>query len=267
MEFIEVFLLPSAWFALLTLTFLEIVLGIDNIVFLSIVTSKLPQEQQPKARKTGLTLAMFFRIALLFGISIVMSLTKPICSFTASWIEGNISGQSIIVFAGGLFLLYKSVTEIHHKLEGGEETGSASQGKSKFITAIVQIIALDIVFSFDSVLTAVGLVSFNEFGYGGAMFIMVSAVVISVIIMLLFAEPVSRFVNTHPSIQILGLSFLILIGVMLITEAAHLSHLKLMGAEVGSIPKGYLYFAIFFSLFVEFINLKMSKRKKNQKQI
>ncbi len=264
MEFIEVFLLPAAWMALLTLTFLEIVLGIDNIVFLSIVTSKLPPDQQPKARKTGLFLAMLFRILLLFGISIVMSLTKPIFTFDSSWIDGSISGQSIIVFIGGLFLLYKSVTEIHHKLEGPENEENAAKGKSKFISAIIQIVALDIVFSFDSVLTAIGLVSFDEFGYGGAMCIMVSAVVISVIIMMLFAEPVSRFVNTHPSIQILGLSFLILIGVMLITEAAHLSHLKIFESEVGAIPKGYLYFAIFFSLFVEFINLKMSKKKKSK---
>lgn len=267
MEFLEVFLLPSAWLALLTLAFLEIVLGIDNIVFLSIVTSRLPLEQQPKARKTGLMLAMLFRIGLLFGISFIMSLTKPIYTFDTSWIDGNISGQSIIVFVGGLFLLYKSVTEIHHKLEGADELTGTSQIKNNFTSAIIQIVALDIVFSFDSVLTAVGLVSFQEFGYGGAMSIMVSAVVISIIIMMVFAEPVSRFINTHPSIQMLGLSFLILIGVMLITEAAHLSHLKIMETEVGSIPKGYLYFAIFFSLFVEFINLKMSKKKSKPVQL
>ncbi len=267
MEFLEVFLSPNAWLALLTLTFLEIVLGIDNIVFLSIVTSKLPPEQQPKARKTGLFLAMLFRICLLFGISLVMSLTKPICSLSTSWISGNISGQSIIVFLGGLFLLYKSVTEIHHKLEGPDDTKNPTKANNKFISTIIQIVALDIVFSFDSVLTAVGLVSFQEFGYAGAMSIMILAVVISIIIMMLFAEPVSRFVNTHPSIQILGLSFLILIGVMLITEAAHLAHLVVFNNEVGSIPKGYLYFAIFFSLFVEFINLKMTKKKSDPVQL
>ncbi|MDR2122420.1 MAG: TerC family protein [Flavobacteriaceae bacterium] len=261
MEFIEVFLLPSAWIALLTLAFLEIVLGIDNIVFLSIVTSKLPEEQQPKARKTGLLLAMLFRIGLLFGISLVLKLTKPIYTFATSWIDGSISGQSIIVFIGGLFLLYKSVTEIHHKLEGANEVAEGSKAKNSFVSTIVQIVALDIVFSFDSVLTAVGLVSFKDYGYEGAMAIMVSAVIIAVIIMMLFAEPVSKFVNEHPTIQILGLSFLILIGVMLITEASHLSHLKIFDAEVGAIPKGYLYFAIAFSLFVEFINLKMSRKK------
>lgn len=267
MEFLEVFLLPSAWIALLTLAFLEIVLGIDNIVFLSIVTSKLPKEQQPKARRIGLILSMLFRIGLLFGISFVMSLTQPIYSFNTSWLDGSISGQSIIIFAGGLFLLYKSVTEIHHKLEGEEETTDNSKAKNNFVSAIVQVVALDIVFSFDSVLTAVGLVSFKEFGYEGAMSIMVLAVVVSVLIMLLFAEPVSNFVNTHPTIQILGLSFLILIGVMLIIEASHLSHLKIFDSEVGSIPKGYLYFAIAFSLFVEFINLKMSKKKSNPVQL
>ncbi len=261
MEFIEVFLLPNAWLALLTLTFLEVVLGIDNIVFLSIITSKLPQEQQPQARKTGLFLAMLFRIGLLFGISFVMSLTKPIFSFSLPWIEGSVSGQSIIVFVGGIFLLYKSVTEIHHKLEVHDENIEIKKSNNKFFATIVQIVALDIVFSFDSVLTAVGLVSFEEFGYAGALTIMITAVVISILIMMLFSEPVSHFVNSHPSIQILGLSFLILIGVMLITEASHLSHLRIFDSEVGAIPKGYLYFAIFFSLFVEFINLKISKKQ------
>ena len=262
MEFIEVFLMPSAWLALLTLAFLEIVLGIDNIVFLSIVTSKLPDKQQPKARRTGLILAMFFRIALLFGISLLIKLTEPIFHLNFSWLTGNISGQTIIILFGGIFLLYKSVSEIHHKLEGDEEVIQLSGGKNRFIMTIVQIVALDIVFSFDSVLTAVGLVSFNDFGYAGAMCIMILAVVVAIVIMLAFAEPVSRFVNTHPSIQMLGLAFLILIGVMLITEAAHVSHLIVFDSEVGAIPKGYLYFAIFFSLFVEFINLKLAKKKR-----
>lgn len=261
MEILETFLLPSAWIALLTLTFLEIVLGIDNIVFLSIISSKLPAHEQPKARSIGLIGAMLFRILLLFCISWLMKLTKPIFSINTDWLDVAISGQSIIIFLGGLFLLYKSVSEIHHKLEGQEETVSG-KSKSGFIGVIVQIIALDIVFSFDSVLTAVGLVSFNEFGYVGAMAIMVTAVVISVLIMLLFANPVSKFVNEHPTIQILGLSFLILIGVMLLVEAAHLSHLSFFNSAVGEIPKGYIYFAIFFSLLVEFFNMKMRKKSK-----
>lgn len=261
MEILETFLLPSAWIALLTLAFLEIVLGVDNIVFLSIMSSKLPEEQQGKARTIGLICAMLFRILLLFCISLLMQLTKPILSFDTAYFDGSISGQSLIILCGGLFLLYKSVTEIHHKLEGEEDHHSGAK-KNGLVSVIVQIVALDIVFSFDSVLTAVGLVSFNEFGYEGAMAIMVTAVVISVMIMLLFSGPVSRFVNTHPTIQILGLSFLILIGVMLLLEAAHLSHISLFGTVVGEIPKGYIYFAIAFSLLVEFFNMKMRKRSK-----
>lgn len=261
MEILDTFLDPSAWVALLTLAFLEIVLGVDNIVFLSIMSSKLPVEQQPKARTIGLVCAMLFRILLLFCISWLMQLTKPIFSFDTDYLDGAISGQSLIILCGGLFLLYKSVTEIHHKLEGSEEHGGQPKNTS-LISVILQIVALDIVFSFDSVLTAVGLVSFNEFGYTGAMTIMVTAVVIAVMIMLLFSGPVSRFVNTHPTIQILGLSFLILIGVMLLVEAAHLSHFSFLGTEVGEIPKGYIYFAIAFSLLVEFINMKMRKKSK-----
>lgn len=261
MEILETFLLPSAWIALLTLAFLEIVLGVDNIVFLSIMSSKLPEAQQGKARTIGLVCAMFFRILLLFCISLLMQLTKPIFTFDTAYFDGSISGQSLIILCGGLFLLYKSVTEIHHKLEGEEDHHGGAK-KNSLVSVIIQIVALDIVFSFDSVLTAVGLVSFNEFGYEGAMSIMVTAVVVSVIIMLLFSGPVSRFVNTHPTIQILGLSFLILIGVMLLLEAAHLSHISLFGTVVGEIPKGYIYFAIAFSLLVEFFNMKMRKRSK-----
>jgi predicted tellurium resistance membrane protein TerC len=266
MEIIETFLLPGAWIALLTLSFLEIVLGIDNIVFLSIVSAKLPVREQPKARTVGLILAMFFRIALLFCISWLMKLTQPIVSFDTQWLDVSISGQSIIVLVGGLFLLYKSVTEIHHKLEGGIDSVK-TKTKASFAGVIVQIVALDIVFSFDSVLTAVGLVSFNEFGYAGAMTIMVTAVVLAVMIMLLFSGPVSKFVNEHPTIQMLGLSFLILIGVMLIVEAAHLSGLSIFGTVVGEIPKGYIYFAIAFSLLVELLNMKLRKKSKPVKLI
>lgn len=261
MEILEVFLLPSAWISLLTLAFLEIVLGIDNIVFLSIVSSRLPADQQPKARRLGLILAMLFRIGLLFCISLLMKLTTPLISFDTSWLDGSLTGQGLIIFVGGLFLLYKSVSEIHHKLEGESDHEDGKKSTS-FIGVIVQIVALDIVFSFDSVLTAVGLVSFNEFGYAGAMTIMVTAVVASVLVMLLFAGPVSNFVNQHPTIQMLGLSFLILIGVMLLVEAAHVSQLTIFGTQVGEIPKGYIYFAIAFSLLVEFLNMKLRKKSK-----
>lgn len=257
---------PDAWIALLTLTFLEIILGIDNIVFLSIVSGKLKTEDQPKARRIGLLLAMAFRIVLLFGITWVMSLSNSFFDFDWGFVSGGISGQSLIVFAGGLFLLYKSVSEIHHKLEG-EEEGTSGKASNSLSGAIIQIALLNIVFSFDSILTAVGLVSSaappTGFGPAGALEIMVGAIVISIIIMLIFAGPVSKFVNEHPTIQILGLSFLILIGVMLLAEGSHLANLSFFGStEVHSIPKGYLYFAIFFSLFVEFLNLRMKKKGK-----
>lgn len=262
MEILETFLLPGAWIALAALAFLEIVLGIDNIVFLSIVSSKLPQEQQPKTRTVGLVLAMLMRIGLLFCISWLMQLTQPIFTFDTSWLDGSISGQSIIIFVGGLFLLYKSVSEIHHKLEGFESNNQVSAKKASFMAVIIQIVALDIVFSFDSVLTAVGMVSFEEFGYVKAMTIMVTAVVLAVVVMLAFSGPVSKFVNEHPTIQMLALSFLILIGVMLLAESAHLSQIKIFDTTVGAIPKGYIYFAIAFSLGVETLNMKLSKRKK-----
>jgi len=262
MEVLQTFLFPSAWLALLTLAFLEIVLGIDNIVFLSIMSSKLPPKEQPKARIVGLTLAMFARIALLFGISLLMELTKPLFSFDTKWVDGAITGQSIIIFLGGLFLLYKSVTEVHHKLEGGEDAGKGNTAKAGFWSIIGQIVVLDIIFSFDSVLTAVGMVSFKEFGYAGAMTIMVTAIVIAVLLMMFFSGPISKFVNEHPTIQMLALSFLILIGVTLLVEAAHLSRLSVMGQEVGEIPKGYIYFAIAFSLLVETLNMRLSKKNK-----
>lgn len=257
---------PNAWVALLTLTFLEIILGIDNIVFLSIVSGKLKAEDQPKARRIGLLLAMAFRIVLLFGITWVMSLKDSFFDFDWGFVSGGLNGQSLIVFGGGLFLLYKSVSEIHHKLEG-EEEGTSGKASNTLSAAIIQIALLNIVFSFDSILTAVGLVSAAEppmgFGPAGALEIMIAAIVISIVIMLIFAGPVSKFVNEHPTIQILGLSFLILIGVMLLAEGSHLAEIKFFGGtQVHSIPKGYLYFAIFFSLFVEFLNLRMKRNSK-----
>ena len=262
----EILTNPDAWIALLTLTFLEIILGIDNIVFLSIVSGKLRPEDQPKARRIGLLLAMAFRVVLLFGITWVMSLKKSFFDFDLGFFSGGISGQSLIIFGGGLFLLYKSVSEIHHKLEGEDETASGKASNS-LGAAILQIALLNIVFSFDSILTAIGLVSAAEppvgFGAAGAIEIMIMAIIISIIIMMIFAGPVSKFVNNHPTIQILGLSFLILIGVMLLAEGSHLANFKFFGGEtVHSIPKGYLYFSIFFSLFVEFLNLKMKKNSK-----
>ena len=263
---IELLSNSSAWIALLTLTFLEIILGIDNIVFLSIVSGKLREEDQPRARKIGLMLAMAFRVVLLFGITWVLGLQKSILDLDLGFFSAHITGQSIIIFAGGLFLLYKSVSEIHHKMEGAEDSESG-KASNTLMAAIVQIAVLNLVFSFDSILTAVGLISMKPlnqggFGYDGALAIMILAIIISITIMMIFAGPVSKFVNQHPTIQILGLSFLILIGVMLIAEGSHVAHFTFgSGEAVGIIPKGYLYFSIFFSLFVEFLNLRMKKSK------
>jgi predicted tellurium resistance membrane protein TerC len=256
----EIFLNPDAWIALLTLTFLEIVLGIDNIIFISIVTGKLPPEKRKKATKIGMFLAMFMRIALLFGINFLIQMKEPWFHIDLSWFSAGITGQSVILFLGGLFLIYKSTKEIHEKVdEKGEEEKEIGKAASKsFQGVLLQIIMIDLVFSFDSILTAVGMTN----GVEGALLIMVTAVVISVLIMMQFAVPVGAFVNKHPSIQILGLSFLILIGFMLITESAHLSNALIFGGHVTPVQKGYLYFAISFSLFVEFLNMKIDKKKK-----
>lgn len=255
----EVFLNPDAWVALLTLTFLEIILGIDNIIFISIVTGKLPQEKRKKATQLGLFLAMFMRIALLFGITILIAMKAPWFSFDFGWFSADITGQALILLLGGLFLIYKSTKEIHEKVDhkGEEEKSMKTSAAKSFGSVILQILLIDLIFSVDSILTAVGMTN----GIEGALVIMITAVVISVGIMMLFAVPVGNFVNANPSIQILGLAFLILIGFMLITESMHLSHAELAGQHVGAVPKGYLYFAIAFSLAVEFINMKMRKTK------
>ncbi len=254
----EVFANPDAWIALLTLTFLEIVLGIDNIIFISIVTGKLPEEQRKKATRIGLFLAMFMRIAMLFGITVLIAMKAPWFSVDWGWFSGSFTGQAMVLFLGGLFLIYKSTKEIHEKVDHkgeGEKELKSSAAKS-FGNVIFQILLIDLIFSVDSILTAVGMTN----GIEGALYIMITAVVISVGVMMLFAVPVGNFVNANPSIQILGLAFLILIGFMLITEAMHLSDAELAGQHVGAVPKGYLYFAIAFSLAVEFLNMKMRKR-------
>jgi predicted tellurium resistance membrane protein TerC len=256
----EVFLNPSAWIALLTLTFLEIVLGIDNIIFISIATGKLPAEKRKKATQIGLFLAMFLRIALLLGISVLIAMKEAWITINLSWFTAQITGQSLILLLGGLFLLYKSTNEIREKIEekGVEEKQLGRSAANRFSRVLVQIMLIDLVFSFDSILTAVGMTN----GVPGAIYIMVPAVVISVFIMMQFAVPVGIFVNKHPSVQILGLTFLVLIGFMLITEAAHLANASFFGNHVDVVPKGYLYFAISFSLLVEVLNMKMSKNKK-----
>lgn len=257
----EIFSSPDAWVALLTLTFLEIVLGIDNIVFISITANKLPKEQQKKATNLGLLLAMVQRIILLFLVSYLVGLKEAFYHVETSWISFGISGQAIILFAGGLFLLYKSTSEIHEKIDmpEHEEENAKKKTINSLSKAILQIVVIDFIFSIDSILTAVGMTN----GIGSkpqhALILMIIAVVISILIMMAFANKIREFIHEHPSMQLLALSFLILIGFMLITEAAHLSDAVVFHQEIGAIPKGYLYFAIAFSLLVEFLNIKMKK--------
>ena len=247
---------PDVWLSFFTLTFLEIVLGVDNIIFISITANRLNKEERPRAVNIGLILAMVMRIALLFGISWLIAFNDALFTIDFLGINGGFSGQSLILIGGGIFLLYKSVTEIHHKLEGESNLGGSKKSLS-FTNAIIQLTMINIVFSFDSILTAVGMTN----GLQGALLIMIVAVVVSVLIMMLFANPVTVFVDKHPTVQMLGLAFLLLIGFMLIIEGAHLAHFTIGGNEIGAVPKGYLYFAIAFSLLVEFLNLRLRKSK------
>lgn len=262
------FLMTSdAIMALLTLTFLEIILGIDNIVFISIAANKLPEKQRAKVTNIGLILAMVQRVVLLFFVSFLISLSKPFFNIDNSWLKLGLSWQSLILFAGGLFLIYKSTSEIHEKIEMPlhDEEGIKRKRIKSFTQALVQIMIIDFIFSIDSILTAVGMTNGLHPNHYYNLVLMVIAVVISIIIMILFANPIRRFIDKHPSMQILGLSFLILIGFMLITEAAHLSETVLFGNSVGAIPKGYLYFAIAFSLFVEFLNYRIKRNYEKKK--
>ena len=226
---------PEAWIALLTLTVLEIVLGIDNVVFISILAGKLPPEQQGKARRIGLGLAMLMRIALLFFITVIIKLTAPL--FTV--LGEEISGRDLVLIVGGLFLLTKSTREIHERLEG-EEGETVVKVRPSLASVLIQIVLLDIVFSLDSVITAVGMA--DELG------VMITAVVIAVVFMMIFATPVSNFVERHPTVKMLALSFLLLIGVALIADGLN-----------QHIPKGYIYFAMAFSVGVEMLNLRMKR--------
>lgn len=251
---------PDLLVAFFTLTFLEIVLGIDNIIFISILANRFPKEMQKKLIRIGLFLAMFMRIIMLMGINWLIQMKAPLFEIDRSWFTSQISLQSLILLAGGLFLLYKSTHEIFQKVEDIESQTLVKEGKPlSFSRALLQIVMIDIVFSFDSILTAVGMTS----GISYALWIMIIAVVVSIVIMMGFATPVSNYINKHPSLQILGLSFLLLIGFMLIAEAAHLSNTKLFGGSIGRIPKGYLYFSIAFSLGVEMLNMRIRRGKKH----
>jgi predicted tellurium resistance membrane protein TerC len=232
----EFLLQPETYISLLTLTLLEIVLGIDNIIFISIITDRLPKESQKRTRAIGLSLALVMRIILLSFITFIIQLKEPLFTIT----EFEISVRDVILFLGGTFLLAKSVSEIHGKVEGGHEH-EVAQKKQSFAQIIMQILLLDIVFSFDSILTAIGL--------SNQLPIMITAIIISMIVMIYFVEIISRFISKHPTLQVLALSFLILIGFMLILDGFHFE-----------IPKGYIYFALFFSVMVEMINMKIRKK-------
>jgi predicted tellurium resistance membrane protein TerC len=228
---------PDAWIAFFTLTALELVLGIDNIVFISILADKLPENQRDAARRIGLGLALFMRIALLFLLSWIVGLTAPLFEIVGQ----AISGRDLILISGGLFLLYKATREIHELLEG-EEGHASARVRASFASVIVQIILIDAVFSIDSIITAVGLVD--------ELAIMVAAVVVAVGLMMVFAGPIGRFVSAHPTIKMLALSFLFMIGAVLIADG--LGH---------HVPKGYIYFAMAFSIIVEILNMRLRKQK------
>src|SRR6185436_16414829 len=227
---------PETWIAFLTLVALELVLGVDNVIFISILAGKLPQDQQKRARSTGIMLAVVTRVLLLLSLSWIIGLTEPL--FTI-W-NFDISGRDLVLLAGGLFLIWKSVHEIHQKLEG-QEGESSAKVRAAFWSVIIQIMLLDIVFSLDSVITAVGMV--NELS------IMIAAVVIAAGVMIFTAGPISEFVEEHPTIKMLALSFLLMIGFTLIAEGFH-----------QHIPKGYIYFAMAFSVGVELLNLRLRER-------
>ena len=251
------FLQLSTWISLATLTFMEVVLGIDNIIFISIIANRLPERSQAKARNIGLLIAMLLRLLLLLGISFVLKMQDPFLHFTVFGLDVSPTGQSIILLGGGLFLIYKSISEIHHKLEGEDHVENYKAKDAHLTSVILQITVINIVFSVDSIITAIGLTKLIG--------VMMLSVVLSIGIMMLFSGPVGSFVNRHPSMQMLGLSFLILIGFMLLLEGLH--QMGVLGSadhHQDLIPKGYIYFAIFFSLAVELLNIRF--RTKNKKQ-
>ena len=240
MPFAELLTDPQIWLAFATLTALELVLGIDNIVFISILVDKLPPEQRERARRIGLFMAMFMRLGLLVLLAWIIGLTAPL--FTLPLVDQEVSGRDLILIGGGVFLLWKSVMEIHQLLEGEEGERSAAV-RASFAAVIGQVMVIDLVFSLDSIITAVGMVRQIE--------VMIAAVIVSVALMMVFAAPIGRFVSAHPTIKVLALSFLVVIGVLLVA-----------GGFGHDVPKGYVYFALAFSVAVEMINIRLRKRSK-----
>jgi predicted tellurium resistance membrane protein TerC len=244
----ELFLKADTWLALLTLCFLEIVLGIDNIIFISIVSNKLPEEHRARARNVGLALAMIVRICFLLGITWIITFTEPLFTIPKNFIMAHamsFSGRDLILGFGGLFLIAKSTMEINHEMEGEDDEEGGTKKKSASVTmsgTIMQIILLDIIFSFDSILTAIGIVD--------QVIIMIIAVIVSICVMMFFSGAISRFIQKHPSMEVLALGFLILIGFMLFLESLHYV-----------IPKGYIYFAVAFSMLIELTNIRVKKKR------
>jgi predicted tellurium resistance membrane protein TerC len=245
MDYFSILFSEEGIFYLVFLTLLEIVLGIDNIIFISIVTDKLPREKKRFARNVGLTLALVVRLMLLSAVSYIMGMTKPLFEV----LNHEITGQSLVLLAGGLFLIYKSTIEMYTSVKGSEH--GATKTKQKMSAIILQIVLIDIVFSFDSIITAIGMTNeIRQDLHKDPMVIIFGAVIISMLIMLLFAKPISEFINNRPTIKMLALAFLITIGVLLVAES--------FGQHI---PKGYVYFAMVFALLVEFLNIKMRRNK------
>ncbi len=243
-------------FYLVVLTLLEIVLGIDNIIFISIITDKLVKEDQRKARILGLSLALIIRVALLMMVSFIMALDKEPLFKGISWLQTfpytteKITGHSLVLLIGGLFLIYKSVKEMHHSVRGHEEGGKTKK-KTRLSAVVFQIVMVDFIFSFDSVISAIGMTNdIQHETHGNPLIIIIAAVIISMLIMLLFAKPISDFINARPTVKMIALGFLVTIGVLLLAEA--------FGQHV---PKGYIYFAMVYALLVEFLNIRMRKNK------
>jgi predicted tellurium resistance membrane protein TerC len=251
MEYFEILGTVQGWTYLIILTLLEIVLGIDNIIFISIITDKLEYKDQKKARILGLSLALIMRILLLSVISWIMTLDET-ALFTISGIK--FTGHSLVLLIGGLFLIYKSVTEMHASVKGEEEQHGKSKNKLSLNSVVFQIVMVDFIFSFDSVISAVGMTNdISRETHGNPMVIIVAAVIISMIVMLLFSKPISDFINERPTIKMIALGFLVTIGVLLIAES--------FGQHI---PKGYIYFAMVYALVVEFLNIRMRRNKRNE---
>lgn len=260
---IDFLLSGDAIMALITLTFLEIVLGIDNIVFISIAAGRLPEASRKKATNVGLLLALVQRIILLFFVSYLTNLKTPFWEVKEDWISFSLSWEALILILGGIFLLYKATSEIMDKVEIDEEGEVEEKAKNSSMGQVLtQVLLIDLIFSLDSILTAVGMTNGMSPNPNHSLVLMIIAVVISMVVMITFANKIRLFIEKHPSMQLLGLAFLILIAFLLVTEGAHLSHAEVFGKTVGTIPKGYLYFAIVFSLGIEFLNIRIRKARK-----